>query len=96
MKKLMVGTLALVVLLLGVSAGPAVADHSRGGFGFGFSIGPPAYYSSYPSYGGYYRGYNGPGYYGPGYYGRAWVPGHWTTRWTPYGWQRVWVRGYWS
>lgn len=94
MKKLLI--LSLIVLSLGIfltSGSTAFAWH-RGHFGIflpppPFWVGPPAVY---------YRGYY-PHYYGPDYYSgpsRYWVPGHWDSRWTPYGWQRAWVPGYWQ
>jgi len=97
MKKLILTGLILLTVIL--SSGPALAWHG-GHFGVfiappPFWVGPPAVYSR-----GYYPwpGYYGPGYYSGYYYGpaRVWIPGHWTDRWTPSGWQRAWIQGYWE
>jgi len=93
MKKLLM--ISLIVIGIFLSSGSAFAWHH--GFGhFGVFIAPPPVFVGPPAV--YYRGYYPP-YYGPGYYSgpsRYWVPGHWGSRWTPYGWQRAWVPGYWQ
>ena len=92
MKKILLASIALAIVLL--AAGSASA-HWRPHFGLGFHFGPPAAWVAPPPYSpGYYAPY---GYHGPYDYGyRAWVPGHWEKRWTPYGWSRVWIPGYWQ
>jgi len=95
MKKLLIISLILLGIFSGIflSSGSAFAWH-RGHFGV--FIGPPRVWVGPPAV--YYRGYYPP-YYGPDYYSgpsRYWVPGHWESRWTPYGWQRFWVPGYWQ
>lgn len=93
MKKL----LLMSLIVLGVVSGIALSSESafaRHGH-FGIFIAPPPFWLGPPAV--YFRGYYGPDY-GPDYYSgpsRYWVPGHWESRWTPYGWQRVWVPGYW-
>lgn len=92
MKKVLVISIALIAILM--TAGIASA-HWRSTFSFGAffppvvvwaPVVPPVVYPTYPPY----------SYYSPGYYGyRLWVPGHWESRWTPYGWTRAWIRGYW-
>ena len=93
MKKILMISLILIGIFL--SSGSAFAWH--GGFGhFGVFIAPPPVFVGPPAV--YYRGYYPP-YYGPDYYSgpsRYWVPGHWDSRWTPYGWQRACVPGYWQ
>ncbi len=93
MKKIIMISLILAATLL--SSGQAFAWH---GGHFGIFIAPPRLWIGPP--GSYYPGYYPPpAYYGPGYYYsspyRVWIPGHWESRWTPYGLQRVWVPGYW-
>ncbi len=87
MKKIIMISLVLVAIFL--LSGQAFAWH-RGHFGVFVGpplwVGPPAFYSP---------GYDPP----PVYYSspyRVWMRGHWESRWTPYGWQRAWIPGYWS
>jgi hypothetical protein len=97
----MITLIALAILL---PSGSAFAWRGYGGFGAFIAppllLPPPPFY--YPGYYGYREYYGPPSYYGygPGYYYndpyRVWVPGHWESRWTPYGWQRVWIPGYWQ
>ncbi len=81
--------ISLVLVAIFLWSGQALAWH-RGHFGIFIGprlwVGPPAFYS--PGY------YPPPVYYSSPY--RAWVPGHWESRWTPYGWQRAWIPGYWA
>jgi hypothetical protein len=96
MKKFIMVSLILLAIFL--SSGSALAWHS--GFGrFGIFIAPPPLWVAPPPV--YYRGYYPPlSYYGPDYYYngpyRSWVPGHWESQRTPYGWERVWIPGYWQ
>jgi hypothetical protein len=99
MKKLLV--ISLILLGIFLSSGSALAWRGPyyGHGHFGFIIPPPPIWLAPPPV--YYRGYYPPpSYYGPDYYyngpSRYWVPGHWESRWTPYGWQRVWIPGYWQ
>ena len=96
MKKLTLITITLIALAILLPNGSAFAWRGHGGFGV--FIAPPLLLPPPPFY---YRGYYAPpGYYGPDYYysepDRVWVPDHWESRWTPYGWQRVWIPGYWQ
>ena len=91
MKKLVLITVTLIALAILLPSGSALAW--RGYYGFGF-VAPPLLLPPPPPFS--YGGYNvSPSYDGPVYYGRAWVPGYWAPRWTPYGWRRGWVPGYW-
>jgi hypothetical protein len=96
MKKLIFIAITLIGIAILLSSGPAFAWRGHGHGRFGVFIAPPLLL---PPPAVFFRGYYPPpSYYGPGYYNdpyRAWVPGHWDQRWTPYGWQRIWVPGYW-
>jgi hypothetical protein len=96
MKKLIM--ISLILLAIFLSSGSALAWHRHfHGYGhFGIFIAPPPLWIPPPP-AIYYRGYYPPpAYYGPYYEPyRAWVPGHWEERQTPYGWERIWVPGYW-
>jgi len=92
--------LAICLMTIGTFVGIFLSSGSTAfawyGGHFGVFIAPPPLLAGPPAL--YYRGYYPP-YYGPGYYSgpsRYWVPGHWESRWTAYGWQRVWAPGYWQ
>lgn len=90
MKKILIVSMVLATILL--TSGVASA-HWRSHFSFGVFLPPVAVWAPPPVV---YPGYPPYGYYSPGYYGyRAWVPGFWESRWTPYGWRRVWIPGHW-
>jgi hypothetical protein len=93
MKKIIIVTIALVATL-------SCAEITSAGWQPYFSLGvflpPPVAWARPPAPVVAYLGYPAYAYYSPRYYGyRAWVPGYWESRWTPYGWTKVWVRGYW-
>ena len=92
MKKILILSIFFVTILLttGMTAGVASA-HWRSHFSFGVFLPPPPIVWAPPVV--VSPGYPAYGYYNSGY--RAWVPGYWESRWTPYGWTRVWVPGYW-
>ncbi len=93
MKKLLV--ISLIVSGIILSSGSAFAWRGHGHFGI--FIAPPRVWVAPPPV--YYRGYYPQPYYGPYYYtgpSRYWIPGHWESRWTPYGRERVWIPGYWE
>jgi hypothetical protein len=93
MKKIIVVTLALVATL---SCAEITSADWQPYVSMGLFLPSPVAWVRPPAPVVAYPGYSPYGYYGPGYYGyRAWVPAHWESRWTPYGWTRVWVRGYW-
>lgn len=81
MKKLI--TISLILAAIFLTSGQVFArPHFRVFFG------PPRVYIGPPVYA------PAPGYYYNPY--RAWVPGHWESRWTPYGPERIWIPGYWQ
>ena len=95
MKKFIMISLVLLVIFL--TSGSALAWHRHHRGHFGIFIAPPPIWIAPPPV--YYRGYYPPpGYYPPDYYEpyRVWVPGHWEERGTPYGWERIWIPGYWE
>jgi hypothetical protein len=93
MKKIVVVTLALVATL---SCAEITSADWQPNVSVGLFLPSPVAWPRPPAPVVAYSGYPPYGYYGPGYYGyRAWVPAHWESRWTPYGWTRVWVRGCW-
>ena len=99
MKKLIMISLILLAIFLLSESAFAWRDHYRGHGHFGGFIAPPPIWVAPPPV--YFRGYYpSPSYYGSDYYYndpyRAWVPGHWENRWTPYGWERAWIPGYWQ
>jgi hypothetical protein len=94
MKKILILSMALVLVVAFLAADPAQAwhrqRHHHGHFSFGFFVAPPVvvapppiYYRSYPSYDYYDYGY------------REWVPGYWGWRRDGDRWERDWVPGYW-
>lgn len=89
MKKILFISIALVTVLL--TAGMASA-HGWTYFGVGVSLSLPILQVVPPPAVVYSPGYSPSyGYYAP----RVWAPGYWGSHWTPYGWRKVWVRGYW-
>ncbi len=92
MKKILMISMVLLIILL--AAGPASAwrGHFRGHSHFGIFFGPPGFYVPPPPV--YYPYYYPPNYYYPGY--RVWVPGYRGYRETPYGWGRAWIPGHWE
>ena len=93
MKKIIIVTIALVATL---SCAEITSADWQPYFSLGVFLPPPVAWTRPPAPVVAYPGYPSYAYYSPRYYGyRAWVPGHWESRWTPYGWTKVWVRGYW-
>ena len=91
MKKLLILGVVLVIVFL--SVGSALAWRGHPGGHFGIFIGPPVFFFPPPPI--YPRYYYPPDYYyDPGY--RVWVPGYWDYSETPYGWQRIWIPGHWE
>ncbi|HSB04166.1 MAG TPA: hypothetical protein VLK23_03160 [Thermodesulfobacteriota bacterium] len=93
MKKTLIVSMVFSMFLITILLTSEVASaHWRSHFNFGVYFAPPVVWPpvvGYPTYPPF-------GYYGPGYYGyRAWVPGYWEDRWTPYGWRRIWIPGFW-
>lgn len=86
MRKRLIGTVMVLVMIL-LASGSALAwdGHRfghRGHFGLGVFIGPPVVSYGPPTY------YTSPA--------RVWVPGYWDWRWSGRGWVRIWVPGYWQ
>ena len=93
MKKFIIITIALVATL---SCAEITSADWQPYFSLGVFLPPPVAWVRPPAPVVSYPGYPSYAYYSPSYYGyRAWVSAYWESRWTPYGWTRVWVRGYW-